>query len=179
MGSSRSFQPSSLVTELPYKSQADKNASNRRGRERDPGKYREYHRAWYARNKERLKAERAAKSPGAYRPRLTAEDKRERFRERRRATRLKAIERMGGACERCGIDDERVLQFDHRVPLLRRTNGVDQDGLSTAYAILRRPDPEKVFALLCANCHVIKTRTDMASAAVPTSRQEGYQQCLF
>lgn len=65
--------------------------------------------------------------------------------------RQKAIEKLGGRCNNCGLIDDRVLQIDHIKPL----NGEF------------RPDHIKVFKLaiagdtnlqlLCANCHVIKT----------------------
>jgi len=72
-------------------------------------------------------------------------------------TRLKAIMVMGGKCERCGIDDPDVLQFDHVVPILRGKSGVTNKG-GPYREIINHGNEDGKFQLLCANCHVKKTR---------------------
>jgi predicted HNH restriction endonuclease len=77
----------------------------------------------------------------------------ERRRARFSAARMRAIDRLGGACSGCGFSDHRALEFDHRTPLLN-TKGRG----SSIYEILRMEDPHAVYQLLCANCHTIKTK---------------------
>src|SRR5688572_20850833 len=78
------------------------------------------------------------------------------YRQRRR---IHAMWKLGGKCERCGFTDMRALQFDHREPLFRMTRGHRlTDSLAAAGEILRAEKPELIYSLLCANCHVIKTR---------------------
>ena len=78
-------------------------------------------------------------------------------RDRSKRLRQAAIAALGGECIKCHITDERVLEFDHVKPLLRRTNGRTQKD--------NRIDLRKIIdgrrhglQLLCANCHRIKTR---------------------
>lgn len=67
-----------------------------------------------------------------------------------------ALNLVGRFCVRCGIDDPRVLEFDHIIPILRRTSG-DDSGKMLARDIVRgRVDP-KLLQTLCSNCHTIKT----------------------
>lgn len=69
------------------------------------------------------------------------------------------IQILGSVCVRCGIDDVRVLQFDHIFG-----GGVAEiknlGGSWMMYAYYRdNPDVAKLkLQLLCANCHVLKTR---------------------
>lgn len=67
--------------------------------------------------------------------------------------RLAAIAFLGGVCVRCGIDDERVLQFDH----IDGSGRYEKKRSDTWYLSVVRDD-RKDLQLLCANCHVIKTR---------------------
>lgn len=72
---------------------------------------------------------------------------------KRLANRRHAIEYLGGQCIDCGIDDERVLQFDHVYG-------------GKHYAVATRMGCDwKILCvevdkceLVCANCHVIRTR---------------------
>jgi 5-methylcytosine-specific restriction endonuclease McrA len=94
--------------------------------------------------------------------------------ERRHA----AIAALGGKCERCGIDKPAVLQFDHRVPIgskyrysMSKNKGAS-DG--TAREILQAAQPLERFALLCANCHMEKTRSNgdyLAQSNLPSIDQ--------
>lgn len=155
---------------MPYKNYQDKLAWQQRNKE----KQRLYKAAWMAGEKgqaylqkqqeardrqreirERVKAERLqyeldhADEIKAYKM-----DKNTRYRKKKR---LEAINKMGGECINCGIDDADVLEFDHIVPVLRRTNGVTTRGDSWKQ-VLAHPNPDEIFQLLCANCHTKKTR---------------------
>ena len=75
-----------------------------------------------------------------------------------------------------GIADHRALEFDHRTPLYRQTNGIRRaDGSVSAREILSLPDPREVYALLCANCHRIKTREgrEWVAPAERVAREQG------
>jgi len=86
-----------------------------------------------------------------------AEDRRSHDKRYRRRIRAAAIEALGGRCECCGLDVTEVLEFDHRTPVLRRTNGVrNRDAADQARRILN--GEAHLFQLLCANCHTLKTR---------------------
>lgn len=69
--------------------------------------------------------------------------------------RQKAIEKLGGVCQKCGFSDSRALQFDH----------VDGGGskqlkhissMTHCSNILRGAYPDGMLQLLCANCNWIK-----------------------
>jgi 5-methylcytosine-specific restriction endonuclease McrA len=68
--------------------------------------------------------------------------------------RCRVMSLLGSKCAECGISDERVLQVDHIVPLAfsgeRRGNTLN-DVLACG---------GNGFQLLCANCHVVKTKED-------------------
>lgn len=70
----------------------------------------------------------------------------------RRRDRAALIEAMGGQCERCGFADFRALQVDH-IDGGGHTETRYRHGKKwTAHVLANRDD----FALLCANCNVIK-----------------------
>ena len=75
------------------------------------------------------------------------------MREYHARKRQEAIELLGGACVRCGIDDPRVLQIDHvngggwKHHARRGSMGVVRDVITKN---------GKGFQLLCANCNWIK-----------------------
>ncbi|MBK8772814.1 MAG: hypothetical protein IPM06_20620 [Rhizobiales bacterium] len=77
----------------------------------------------------------------------------------RRHWRQIGIDALGGCCSRCGFDDVRALEFDHKTAVLRKSSGV---GLKDSIVEIRRTCLDgtvtDVFQLLCANCHAIKTR---------------------
>lgn len=73
--------------------------------------------------------------------------------------RLRAMQIMGGCCERCGFDDPAALEFDHKEPLLRASRGLRRgDNTAELNDHIRNGTLAEVFQLLCANCHRIKTR---------------------
>ena len=79
-----------------------------------------------------------------------------------------AIRLLGGCCMACGMDDPDVLEFDHIQPLHRKTNNIkNKSGASSE--IIKRSDRDRVFQLLCANCHRKKTRINKDHlASTPT-----------
>jgi len=85
------------------------------------------------------------------------------YQQRSRAKmRLKAIAALGGYCKSCNVNDVRVLEFDHIVPIQWRTNKkIKMNGQQNTNEINRLvkqgEDPKQKFQLLCANCHKIKT----------------------
>jgi hypothetical protein len=70
----------------------------------------------------------------------------------RQETRHKAIEYLGRKCCDCGIDDERVFEFDHVVP------GPNISGCMDFCWERLKIELDKC-ELVCANCHCIRTRT--------------------
>ena len=86
--------------------------------------------------------------------------------ERRRAVtracerrkRIRAIDKMGGQCRACGFDDWRALQFDHIEAIQRGKNRKWDNAKRTVNEVLAMPFPDEKYQLLCANCHMIKTR---------------------
>ena len=84
--------------------------------------------------------------------------------------RLLAIAALGGRCEACGIDDPEVLQFDHRIPvgsMARRGLREKAASHGTVREVLAMAQPATQFALLCANCHMKKTRANGDYLATP------------
>ena len=78
-----------------------------------------------------------------------------------------AMDALGGCCKSCGFDDHRVLEFDHIVPVLWRTNELKrmnrQHNTNEINRMARNgEDPRTVYQLLCANCHRIKTLENRA-----------------
>lgn len=84
--------------------------------------------------------------------------------------RLLAIAALGGRCEACGIEDPEVLQFDHRIPVgSKARRGLREKAAShgTVREVLAMAQPADQFSLLCANCHVKKTRANGDYLATP------------
>ncbi len=83
-----------------------------------------------------------------------------------------ALERLGGCCTRCGISDDRVLDFDHRYPKEKRY---------CVSALFMKRDPQPMLdqelelcQLLCANCHRIKSKENN-DPAVGRSHRKKYK----
>jgi len=73
--------------------------------------------------------------------------------------RLAALAMLGGACMRCGFDDERALQIDH----VKGDGAVDRKryrGTSYYYHIIKelKARVRNKYQALCANCNWIKRR---------------------
>ena len=64
---------------------------------------------------------------------------------------VKAIQKYGGKCCRCGFADYRALQFDHinGAPGIRNHRNKDYEDIAKGRI--------KDLQLLCANCHCVKT----------------------
>jgi hypothetical protein len=82
--------------------------------------------------------------------------------------RRRAIAALGGHCQArrddgtvCGFADPRALQFDHIEPVRRGRNGLHKSA-QTSDKVHRAILSGKTagIQLLCANCHMIKTRAD-------------------
>lgn len=76
-------------------------------------------------------------------------------REKRAQLRELAIQALGGKCAHCGIIDSRVLQFDHDPPLGSGRKRPVQTA-SWFRKVIR--GAIQGLQLLCANCHILKTR---------------------
>lgn len=75
-----------------------------------------------------------------------------RLRERRR---IRVLEKMGGKCATCGINDTMVLQIDHITPL---NTGKARLTLTQLFPKILRDEYDMTsLQLLCANCHMRKT----------------------
>lgn len=77
-----------------------------------------------------------------------------------RASRLKAIELLGGECVRCGFADVRILQFDHvkgdgHKDRQRTPGGGSRGDTDRAWRAILKGEREK-YQLLCPNCNCIK-----------------------
>ena len=86
-------------------------------------------------------------------------------RKSRMKLRRQAIDHLGGVCSVCGEDYHVVLEFDHIDPIKWRSNGlVKLNGQQNTNQINRMiksgDDPNKLFQLLCANCHKVKTHNN-------------------
>jgi len=73
----------------------------------------------------------------------------------KRRLRIAAVVALGGACARCGLDDERVLQLDHI-----NNDGTAERRIASQADIYKRAasSDNADLQLLCANCHLLKTR---------------------
>jgi hypothetical protein len=111
-----------------------------------------------------------AKHPQAKRENGREERDLQSWRRWRWQRRLLAIAALGGRCEACGIEDPEVLQFDHRIPVgSKARRGLREKAAShgTVREVLAMAQPADQFSLLCANCHVKKTRANGDYLATP------------
>lgn len=74
--------------------------------------------------------------------------------QRRIALRLEIIESLGGKCSACGIDDPRLLEFDHIDRSKKRDN---LNALLKNESVQRAWEESTNCRLLCANCHRLKS----------------------
>ena len=114
---------------------------------------------YIAKQKERVKSQIKLDGKLKLTDKQKQDNQRLRDKQRRTAKRHAAINKLGGSCNVCGIDDSDVLQFDHIIPIKRKTNKVKK-GRDNYYYVLNDEHPEKTFQLLCANCHTKKTRVN-------------------
>ena len=87
-------------------------------------------------------------------PRVSAELNRVYTRKYYRKLRQEIIEKYGGKCAKCGINDVRVLQIDH----INNDGNKHRKVITTAQLPrwLKRNGYPKEFQILCANCNWIK-----------------------
>lgn len=86
-------------------------------------------------------------------------------RKSRMKLRRQAIDHLGGVCFVCGEDYHVVLEFDHIDAIKWKSNNlVKMNGQQNTNQINRMiksgDDPNKLFQLLCANCHKVKTHNN-------------------
>lgn len=62
--------------------------------------------------------------------------------------RVELINSFGGKCNSCGVDDHRILDFDHI-----NNDGYKEKGGSIVFQVKRSPER---FQLLCKNCNWLK-----------------------
>ena len=75
--------------------------------------------------------------------------------ESRRVNRIKLLKDLGGECDKCGNSDVRVLQIDH---IQAGEGNAHRKSFSCRRAYWRFiRENRKLFQLLCANCHCIKS----------------------
>lgn len=74
----------------------------------------------------------------------TYERKRVHYKQKRESV----ITALGGKCIQCGLEDIRVLQFDHIDPLNNHKRSWDE---------VEKAIEQGNIQLLCANCHAIKS----------------------
>lgn len=86
-----------------------------------------------------------------------------------RVRRHKALQKLGGKCVQCGESDLRVLEFDHIVPLKRRSTNRRPNVQQVVAEIMALDTPAKKFQVLCCNCHRLKTRENEEYGAGGTS----------
>jgi len=75
-------------------------------------------------------------------------------RNQRHSQRKKLIEMLGNVCKKCGTNDIRVLQIDHKNPIGQKNR---LSGVLLVRAIITKKENISNLQLLCANCHMIKT----------------------
>ena len=85
---------------------------------------------------------------------------RERARVRKANTKIDRQDKMadymlGRGCENCGVDDIRVLDFDHLDPSLKSFSIAR--AINASYSWERIQEEIKKCRILCANCHRIRT----------------------
>jgi hypothetical protein len=104
---------------------------------------------WAKENAERY--QRLYKSTDAWREKCVKAT--QTWRERKQEIRKKLQAELGGKCVKCGIDDYRLLDFDHIDPKTK-TMHISRK-LNLPFETLL--EEAKKCQLLCANCHRIKT----------------------
>lgn len=93
-----------------------------------------------------------------------SKDKKQKVFENNKFNRIKlrkeVIESWGNRCQKCGYTEHpEILQFDHKIPLYRGTNGIKKV-VGTKMLKEVREHPER-FEMLCPNCHRIKTHKEI------------------
>ena len=115
--------------------------------------------------------------PYKERAKQRAAQRKSQFKRRLDAIRILSDGKM--TCSQCHQSyDERVYQLDHIEPLLRESNGI-KHGKRTGYHLVcevnnmyaslcvdvTSPNPKDYLQVVCANCHQIKTVTELRARA--------------
>ena len=84
-------------------------------------------------------------------------------------------------CASCGHDDIEVLEIDHISPIKRKSNGLKEmagDNLRRCVVKEHRAgtNVREICQLLCANCHVKKTRRERVEMVEESYRPEKIRQ---
>jgi hypothetical protein len=129
-----------------------------------------YKHEWYIKNRERILADReklrATEGYAEYQHKVWERRKADPIRLAKkyssnvsaaRQSRAEILSKLGSVCQKCGFNDPRALQIDH-------VNGGGQEhrdrvgrGNRNYYrSILRDPELDTKFQILCANCNWIK-----------------------
>ena len=74
------------------------------------------------------------------------------MRDKRLSNRRACIENLGGKCADCGVDDERVLEFHHRIGEVVSFRIGDASGKALEELLKEAAKCD----LLCACCHLIR-----------------------
>ena len=77
------------------------------------------------------------------------------YRNVQRILRVNAIKKLGGACNRCGCADYRVLEIDHILGEGSKEKISSKRRCVTFYRMIIRGQITDL-QILCANCHLIK-----------------------
>lgn len=106
-------------------------------------------REYYQKNKERISERRKQRllTDPEFRIKRNLESK-----VRRQQRYLEVIEILGGKCVRCGFDDWRALEINHKQGCPRIENGNRKD-----WDYLKKDYDYSLVELLCGNCHNIET----------------------
>ena len=179
---------------MPYKDQADKRIWRKYNREKQKEYTARYlkknpdkKKSWYRENRTEVLEKqrmRRRRNGALERPKYLSQHERNSVSRLRAAqARLDAIDHLGGVCAHCGNADERVLQFDHIVATAHSNSGSvtnrTKDNIREIVSLaIAGVSASLKFQLLCANCHAIKTRDDMA-AFWEARRQDDPQLSLF
>lgn len=163
---------------MPFKSTEEKRAWRRLYYAANRERHKEWKRTYETKHAARLAADRAGRRKPPKR-RVGRDPEKVKLTNRAFRNRLRdeALHLLGGQCERCGYSERQALQFDHRKPLLRR---LTQRNLSRA----SEPSLREIiamgpivaltkYALLCANCHVLKTHANREYSGNPISGPDG------
>ena len=81
-------------------------------------------------------------------------------RDRNKRHREIVVNKLGGCCIDCNNLDIRVLQIDHKQPLLRKPGAHNTSGTNLINKIFYGKIDINTVCLRCANCHMIKTFED-------------------
>ena len=70
--------------------------------------------------------------------------------------RRKALEVLGNKCVRCGFNDWRALQIDHKFGCGSRKTGTRLSSSALYMGLIKGTIDRSVYQILCANCNYIK-----------------------